>query len=96
MKSKLAKLLEEYHSLKVPQEEQLEKRAKLTDQQKKIEVEVNKIVCLPENIVPFFVPGRLIKIKSEDSDWGWGILVSFSKQRINPKKFLLGDTKAKE
>ena len=52
-------------------------------------------------MVPFFVPGRLIHIKSENEsklgvDWGWGVLVSFSKQRINPKKFLMGNPKTKE
>ena len=39
----------------------------------------------PENIVPFLVPGRLIHVKTEKEDWGWGILVNFSKQRITAK-----------
>jgi len=54
------------------------------------------IVCEPENIVPFLVPGRLLKIKSECVDWGWGILVSWTKQRINPKKFLMAANKKKQ
>ena len=53
-------------------------------------------MCEPENIVPFLVPGRLIKIKSDDVDWGWGILVSWTKQRINPKKFLMGGGNSKK
>lgn len=43
----------------------------------------------PENIVPFLVPGRLLKIKISgeacNQDWGWGILASYSKQKLNPK-----------
>ena len=39
----------------------------------------------PENVMPFMVPGRLIHVKTDKDDWGWGILVSFSKQRINTK-----------
>ena len=39
----------------------------------------------PENIVPFLVPGRLIKIKTDEFTWGWGILASVSKQKITTK-----------
>lgn len=63
---------------------------------RKIEKEINKIITVPENIVPFLCPGRLVKVKSEDVDWGWGILVAFSKQKINPKKFLSNQNKNKE
>jgi hypothetical protein len=43
------------------------------------------VVVKPENIIPFLVPGRLIHIKTDQYDWGWGVLVSFSKQRITAK-----------
>ena len=46
----------------------------------------------PQNIVPFLVPGRLIKVqvqsigeKDEVQEWGWGIVVNFTKQKLNPK-----------
>jgi ATP-dependent RNA helicase DOB1 len=47
--------------------------------------ETRKIIFTPENIVPFLVPGRIIKIKHESTDWGWGIVVNFNKQNIKPK-----------
>ena len=57
-----------------------------------VEKEVRRIVSQPQNIVPFLVPGRLIRVQVEGSsdteaaqDWGWGIVVSFSKQKLNPK-----------
>lgn len=55
--------------------------------------------------MPFLVPGRFIKITqtpnslSESTrtvNWGWGIVVNFQKQRINPKKFIMGDSKNKD
>jgi hypothetical protein len=52
--------------------------------------------------VPFLVPGRFIKITRDPSDggaaenWGWGIVVNFMKQKINPKKFVMGDQKNKD
>jgi len=51
----------------------------------RIDREIRKIVALPENVVPFLVQGRLIKISIANSetgkvvDWGWGILVNFTK-----------------
>ena len=68
---------------------------------------------MPENIVPFLVPGRFIRVlQSENTssdendntatttadgklDWGWGVVIAFQKQRINPKKFVMGDSKNK-
>ena len=39
-------------------------------------------------MIPFMVPGRLIRIGNNDEqNWGWGIVVSWTKQKINPKKF---------
>jgi hypothetical protein len=46
--------------------------------------------------VPFFVNGRLIKVSSDSTNWGWGVIVSFNKQRINPKKFLMGNPNNKD
>lgn len=34
----------------------------LSDHLSKIDREIRKIVALPENVVPFLVPGRLIKV----------------------------------
>lgn len=88
----------EFKSIKIDGEDRLERLAKLKDQRAKVEVAVNNIVCLPENIVPFLVPGRFIKINQDDNNttWGWGVVVSFQKQRINPKKFVMGDSKNKD
>jgi ATP-dependent RNA helicase DOB1 len=94
----LEQSVSEFKSIKIDGEDRLERLAKLKDQRAKVEVAVNNIVCLPENIVPFLVPGRFIKINQDDNNttWGWGVVVSFQKQRINPKKFVMGDSKNKD
>lgn len=89
MKAKLSEFVAEYKAIIIPLEDKLEKKNKYVSQQAKIAKQVNTIVCEPENIVPFLVPGRLIKIKSDNVDWGWGVLVSWTRQKINPKKFLM-------
>ena len=92
MKAKLSQMLAEYQSIRVHNEDKLEKRVKLGTQKRKIDEEINRIVCIPENIIPFCVPGRLVKVR----EYGWGVLVNFNKQRINPKKFLAAQNKNKE
>lgn len=54
--------------------------------------EIRSIVSLPENIVPFLTPGRLIRVQVQSTDpklpsqeWGWGVLVNFTQQRLQPK-----------
>lgn len=47
--------------------------------------EIRKITTKPENIIPFLVPGRLIRVKTEQDDWGWGILSNIQRQRITAK-----------
>jgi len=54
-------------------------------QDKQIREEIRKIVTKPENIVPFLVPGRMLRVKTDTDDWGWGILSSFSKQKLSAK-----------
>ena len=85
LKKNLISKLQEYKSITVEDHAIIEKKQKLELQNSQIEEEIRKIVVKPENIVPFLVPGRLIKIKSDQHDWGWGILASFSKQRITSK-----------
>lgn len=62
LKRKLEESVAEIKSIKIDGEDKLEKLAKLKDQNVKVQTAINEIVCLPENIVPFLVPGRFIKI----------------------------------
>lgn len=105
LKRKLEQDLTEYRGIKIEGEEKLEKQQRLKEQKIKVDYAINEIVCLPENMVPFLVPGRFIKItqrpnslseNTKSVDWGWGLVVNFQKQRINPKKFVMGDSKNKE
>ena len=94
IKAKLTERLDEYQSLKtIPGEKLIRQKKKLIVKREQIGRAIRKIVSQPENIVPFLVAGRLIRIQvqtnfedpMEQQDWGWGILVNFTKQRLNPK-----------
>ena len=95
LKTKLTECLSEFEEINSQMPNQvnssIKKKNQLSDHISKVDKEIRKIVMMPENIVPFLVPGRLVKIciggneAKKDQDWGWGILVSFTKQKINPK-----------
>ena len=38
-----------------------------------------------QNIIPWLVPGRMVKVKDEKTDWGWGIVVHWRKYKIDVK-----------
>ena len=84
--------MNEFQKIQIPDEKLVKERRKLEKQQVEVSQEVRKIVAEPENLVPFLVPGRLLRISvtndsvdGSEQDWGWGILVNFTKQRINAK-----------
>ena len=95
MKQRLDDALTEFTGLNIPNEGLIRHRRKLENQLDSVRSEVRTIVAEPENVVPFLVPGRLLRVSlssgSENSsdepvkEWGWGILVNFTKQRINAK-----------
>ena len=47
---------------------------------------MKKIITLPEHILPFLSIGRLIYIRNNDIDWGWGVVINFTKKKLNVKK----------
>jgi ATP-dependent RNA helicase DOB1 len=46
-----------------------------------LQKQLRDIVMQPDHVVPFLNPGRLVEVKSEDADWGWGVIVNFSKKQ---------------
>ena len=78
--------MEEFKTLIIPQEKNVKKIIKLKAQLQEVETGIRDIVMQPENVVPFLVPGRVIKIQSDSVNWGWGVLVNWKKARINPKE----------
>jgi ATP-dependent RNA helicase DOB1 len=52
-------------------------RAQLERQRRRMRAEVNQ----PVYLLPFLNAGRLVRVKrSEEEDWGWGVVVSFTRR----------------
>jgi ATP-dependent RNA helicase DOB1 len=50
--------------------------------------DLQTVITHPTHILPFLQTGRLVKIKYRELDFGWGVVVNFSK-RISPKVLYL-------
>lgn len=46
---------------------------------------IRDIITIPKNILPFLQVGRLLKIQDGETHWGWGILVSYSRNKVTPR-----------
>ncbi|CAO1614210.1 unnamed protein product [Sympodiomycopsis kandeliae] len=69
---------------KVPQEELANEYFELQKQLVALEKDHQEVISHPSYSLPFLQPGRLVKIKHEDLDFGWGCVVSYQK-RTPPK-----------
>jgi ATP-dependent RNA helicase DOB1 len=47
-----------------------------------------EVITHPNYSLPFLQPGRLIKVKYKDLDFGWGVVVNYQK-RLPPKVVIL-------
>jgi ATP-dependent RNA helicase DOB1 len=80
IKAKVKEMWERYKEISLMNdvENVIKEKLSLEFQIQKFQDEISKIITQPENIVPFLTPGRLIKVKN----WGWGIVVNFTKKKF--------------
>ena len=72
----------------IPQEAAVSEYYDLRHQLEELSNDFRAVITHPSYILPFLQPGRLVRIKHEQNDFGWGIVVDFNK-RVAPKVFTL-------
>ncbi|XP_076140739.1 exosome RNA helicase MTR4 [Alosa pseudoharengus] len=77
---KMKKLEEQYNAIEIPNEESVVTYYKIRQQLAKLAKEIEEFVRKPKYCLPFLQPGRLVKVKNEEADFGWGVVVNFSKK----------------
>uniref|UniRef100_A0A668VSY2 Exosome RNA helicase MTR4 n=1 Tax=Oreochromis aureus TaxID=47969 RepID=A0A668VSY2_OREAU len=77
---KIKKLEEQYHTIEIPNEESVVTYFKIRQQLAKLGKEIQEFIHKPKYCLPFLQPGRLVKVKNEDADFGWGVVVNFCKK----------------
>uniref|UniRef100_A0A4W6CC60 Exosome RNA helicase MTR4 n=1 Tax=Lates calcarifer TaxID=8187 RepID=A0A4W6CC60_LATCA len=77
---KIKKLEEQYHAIEIPNEESVVTYFKIRQQLAKLGKEIQEFIHKPKYCLPFLQPGRLVKVKNDDADFGWGVVVNFCKK----------------
>uniref|UniRef100_A0A671PUU1 Exosome RNA helicase MTR4 n=1 Tax=Sinocyclocheilus anshuiensis TaxID=1608454 RepID=A0A671PUU1_9TELE len=77
---KMKKLEEEYNAIRIPNEESVVTYYKIRQQLAKLGKEIEEFIHKPRYCLPFLHPGRLVRVKKEDLDFGWGLVVNFHKK----------------
>lgn len=77
---KLKDLENKYNSIKIPKEDSIEAYYKIRQQLDKLAKELQAIFIKPRYCLPFMQPGRLVKVKNGDDNFGWGVVVNFKKK----------------
>uniref|UniRef100_A0A0L8FQC8 Exosome RNA helicase MTR4 n=1 Tax=Octopus bimaculoides TaxID=37653 RepID=A0A0L8FQC8_OCTBM len=75
----------DHTNLKIPNEEQIATYYKIRQQLDALAVEFQGYITKPQNILQFLQPGRLIKVKNTDDDFGWGVVVNVQKKADQSK-----------
>ncbi|XP_061115503.1 exosome RNA helicase MTR4 [Conger conger] len=77
---KMGKLEAQYNAIEIPNEESVVTYYKIRQQLVKLGKEIEEYIHKPKYCLPFLQPGRLVKVKNESDDFGWGVVVNFSKK----------------
>nr|XP_006825596.1 PREDICTED: superkiller viralicidic activity 2-like 2-like [Saccoglossus kowalevskii] len=91
MIDKLKKLEKDYNGVVIPNEDSVESYYKIRQQLDKLGKEVQRFINLPKYCLPYLQPGRLVRVRNDDEDFSWGVVVNFQKKanqsnKSNPKE----------
>ncbi|KAI5710130.1 hypothetical protein M8J75_005924 [Diaphorina citri] len=72
------------HKMKIPREADIASYYHIRQQLDLLAKEFQSFINNPQYLIPFLQGGRLVKIKTEEAEFEWGIVVNFKKR--NPKE----------
>ncbi|XP_023235341.1 superkiller viralicidic activity 2-like 2 [Centruroides sculpturatus] len=78
---KLKVLQKEHDEIKIPRESEIGTYYKIRQQLGNLSKEFQEYLIKPQYCVPFMQPGRMIQVKNNDNDFGWGIIINFQKKQ---------------
>ena len=93
IQKKIKQMHSDIEEIKINRPNAIREYFKIEKQVEEYRQSVKEIYQREENIISFLVPGRIIHIKdpSNQIDWGWGIVINFTRRRINVKSILKKD-----
>uniref|UniRef100_A0A8C5TDW8 Exosome RNA helicase MTR4 n=1 Tax=Malurus cyaneus samueli TaxID=2593467 RepID=A0A8C5TDW8_9PASS len=70
----------QYNKIVIPNEESVVIYYRIRQQLARLGKDIEEYIHKPKYCLPFLQPGRLVKVKNEGDDYGWGVVVNFSKK----------------
>ena len=71
-------------SIVIPEEESVVQYYEYRQQLDQMSADFREVIHHPSYSLPFLQPGRLVKVKHKDLDFGWGVIINYQK-RVPPK-----------
>jgi ATP-dependent RNA helicase DOB1 len=71
----------EYNALVIDDQDTISEYYHLRVQLNKLKENMREIIHQPLYALPFLQPGRLVRVRDVDEDWGWGVVVNFQKKQ---------------
>ncbi|KAL4248234.1 helicase family protein [Abortiporus biennis] len=84
LEDELEKEEEKKKNMVIPDEEQVAEYYSFRQQLDQMASDFREVITHPTYSLPFLQPGRLVKIKYQKLDFGWGVIVNYQK-RVPPK-----------
>lgn len=81
IRSELLLLEKERDAVKIEQEDEIQSYYEIRKQLESYKQDVRDVVNHPSYCLPFMQPGRLVRIKHLDMDFGWGAVVNYSRAK---------------
>ncbi|XP_071526071.1 exosome RNA helicase MTR4 [Panulirus ornatus] len=85
---RVSKCEKDLEKIVVPRESEVESYYKIKQSIHNLMFERQAFITRPIYIMPFLQPGRLVYIKNNEDDFGWGVVLSYKKQddKKNPQE----------
>ncbi|ETW75423.1 hypothetical protein HETIRDRAFT_67679 [Heterobasidion irregulare TC 32-1] len=84
LEDQLKKAEDEKSTMIIPDEELVEEYYEYRQQLDQMSADFRDVITHPNYSLPHLKPGRLVKIKYQDMDFGWGVVINYQK-RLPPK-----------
>eukprot|EP01100_Stratorugosa_tubuloviscum_P004671 TRINITY_DN2179_c0_g1_i1.p1 TRINITY_DN2179_c0_g1~~TRINITY_DN2179_c0_g1_i1.p1 ORF type:complete len:1067 (-),score=472.48 TRINITY_DN2179_c0_g1_i1:84-3284(-) len=91
IENKLKSLVKKKNKIDINDESTVAEYYNIRSQLAKLSQQIREIMMQPINILPFIQPGRIIRVKDKDADWGWGIVINFEKKTSEKNTLVLID-----
>ena len=80
LKEDLAEVETENKGIKIESEDEVEEYYNLSTQLTRYKDAARSIINQPIHCMGYLKPGRLVKVKDGETEWGWGVIVNFQKR----------------